>query len=231
MINRNLSTAFAGNKLIVTGYPRNDRITARRPSDPIFNTRKLVYMPTFRGENSTEDSDSRINRLLFESGFNISEIDKFLLKRNLELTIRLHPSNKLNTTNLMAIERTTTIKVSPPEIDIYDIINDFDILITDYSSIVFDFILSGKPIIHTEFDLHEYITDSRELYYSFDDICLTPEITRWSEVFGFIDKIESHGLSTEYMRKYKNIAKDSNYFFDNNSSDRVYKSTLELITK
>ena len=52
--------------------------------------------------------------------------------------------------------------------DINDILPVADILITDYSSVIFDWLLLDKPIIYYTYDQDEYAGD-RGLYYSFDE--------------------------------------------------------------
>lgn len=228
-VSMNLSSAFAGNNIVLTGYPRNDKISQSCRLPVSSCAKKIIYMPTFRGKNSTRDSDSEINRIFLQSGFLIPEIDNRLREQGLELIIRLHPSNKLDRSYSDAIEKSTSIKISPSHEDIYEKLEEFDYLITDYSSIAFDFILSGKPIIHAGFDIERYISNSRELYYPFKDICLTPEIKNWKDIFTFIENTEKKGVSIEYATKYRDLAKRSNKFFDGKSSNRIYIKVLETI--
>ena len=52
--------------------------------------------------------------------------------------------------------------------DINDILPVADILITDYSSVIFDWLLLDRPIIYYVYDRDEYAGD-RGMYYSFDE--------------------------------------------------------------
>lgn len=52
--------------------------------------------------------------------------------------------------------------------DINDLLLVTDILITDYSSVIFDYLLVNKPIIYYAYDLEEYSAD-RGIYYDFED--------------------------------------------------------------
>lgn len=52
--------------------------------------------------------------------------------------------------------------------DINDLLLVTDILITDYSSVIFDYFLVGKPVIYYVYDLEEY-SAGRGLYYDFED--------------------------------------------------------------
>ena len=54
--------------------------------------------------------------------------------------------------------------------DINDLLIVCDVLITDYSSLIFDYLLLDKPIIYFAHDLEEYTqTGGRGLYFDFDD--------------------------------------------------------------
>ena len=52
--------------------------------------------------------------------------------------------------------------------DINDLLLITDVLITDYSSVIFDYLLVNKPIVYFTYDLDEY-EDNRGLYYPFEE--------------------------------------------------------------
>lgn len=228
-VSAHLSTAFAGNRIVITGYPRNDKIRIGTiNSDPI-RIHKVIYMPTFRGVNLSRESNDSMNKLLRSSGFEVKTLDQFFSSRNATLTLRLHPSNTLDKEFIGEISKCTHIKISTSDEDIYDLIDQYDALITDYSSIFFDFMLSGKPVIHAGFDLDTYLLDSRALYQSYDSVCLTPEIDNWTDIMKFIDQMSFTGLPSEYIEHYKLICNKHNYFRDNMSSARVAFSAMQAL--
>lgn len=52
--------------------------------------------------------------------------------------------------------------------DINDLLTAADVLVTDYSSVIFDWSLLNKPIVYFVYDIDQY-TDSRGLYFDFED--------------------------------------------------------------
>ena len=56
------------------------------------------------------------------------------------------------------------------EIDTQELLLITDILITDYSSCYFDFLLMDRPIIHYAYDYDYYNDDDRGFYYSLEDV-------------------------------------------------------------
>jgi CDP-glycerol glycerophosphotransferase (TagB/SpsB family) len=68
------------------------------------------------------------------------------------------------------IEKLSNIRILDNEIDIYPLLPLTDCLITDYSSVCFDYALLRKPIIFYPFDYDDYCTNSRHLYFNYTDI-------------------------------------------------------------
>ncbi|WOL29970.1 CDP-glycerol glycerophosphotransferase family protein [Pseudomonas fragi] len=219
-VSANLKTAFRS-KVSVTGYPRNDSIDPGSISGAKRDIKKIIYMPTFRGVNSTASSNLMLNNILISSGFDVNIIDRNLSACDATLTLRLHPSNKLSEELKASIESSINIALDESGQDIYALLNQYDVLISDYSSIVFDYMLSGRPVIHAGFDSEEYVKTSRSLYHPYSSICLTPEIRNWTDVFAFIQSIQSSGLSAEYIEKYNTILTSSNYYRDQDSCKRI----------
>ena len=125
----------------------------------IYDKKIIVYMPTFRDNRSKDFSffdDSifaDITKLGKDCNFVVIEKSHFVdNKRGKELTNR-------NDT-IMAINN----------IDSQVLLCAADILITDYSSCFFDFLLRDKPIIHYIYDYDYYRDDDRGLYYNFDEV-------------------------------------------------------------
>ncbi|KKM95643.1 hypothetical protein LCGC14_1186140 [marine sediment metagenome] len=56
-----------------------------------------------------------------------------------------------------------------------------DLLITDYSSVYFDFILVKKPVILFPYDLDEYIK-SQNIYFKLEDIAVGPIVKNGKEL-------------------------------------------------
>ena len=59
--------------------------------------------------------------------------------------------------------------VAPAIIDTNELLSVVDVLITDYSSIFFDFLATGRPVLYYIYDLEDYQRD-RGLYFSMDDM-------------------------------------------------------------
>lgn len=170
-------------KIIKTGFPRNDVFLKKNIcSEGVI---KAIYMPTFRG-NVGDDFD-----LFTKYGFDAELVDNKLHKNNVHLYIRTHPVNKPTDQMLNKIKACKNIHVSNID-DIYEEISDYQFLITDYSSILFDFSLLGREIIFAPFDYEEYLSKNRDLYLDYFEFIDNKYCRDWSDV---IDQLVNNSYS------------------------------------
>jgi len=135
----------------------------------------ILYAPTFRDDGS----DSRILEIVDWTDF-----DRFLGDHNSILVIKPHPYS-----TLASMPKFNNIFVADPHTDIYPLLRHADILITDYSSIYFDFLLLDRPIIFFCYDLEDYIRRNRELYFDYDDITPGHKARTYSDLKRAIDDV------------------------------------------
>lgn len=163
-------TAFLANDDIIKilGSPRVDSLYHDFKNQYIFieedynNIKKfkdsgkkiLIYMPTFR------DTGKDISGWLKSD-----KLKEFLNQNNAVLVCKLHFDDK----SLLAYQISDKIYVMHNNSDIYPILKYSDLLITDYSSVAFDYLLLDKPILYYTPDLEEYQKQCREFYTSYSN--------------------------------------------------------------
>ena len=207
--------------IVITGYPRNDIFLDAITENKTYNTyKKLIYMPTFRGSaNSYFDVFLKYN-------FNINTLDEFLTKENMKLDIKLHPFNKPSDDVISQLKSSKHISFLEDD-DIYEVLAEYDMLITDYSSIYFDYLLSDRPIIFAPFDKNDYLKNDREFYYNYDSVTPGPKAMNWDDIMDEIQKFKKDPLLFEKERKY--IKDKFHQYQDSQSSKRVYEAIWNLI--
>jgi CDP-glycerol glycerophosphotransferase len=222
LVSKSLQSAFAlsENEVAITGYPRNDALFA--VADENSGRKKIIYMPTFRGKIG------EIVDFFTSYGFDIDLFEEVLSGCNAELWIRLHRYNQPNQAMLERIERSQYIHMYQKS-DIYEDLSKFEILITDFSSVYFDFLLLNKPIIFAAFDFDNYINKDREIYYNYDIVTPGPKADNWSEVLSLLKK--SLQNPQEFSAEREAICDTFNLYKDNKSSDRVFNSIIRLLNK
>lgn len=118
--------------------------------------KKVIYMPTFR------DSDPNYITKAFP---NWEEFNRFCIRNNIIFYVKVH-----RVTPLPQNRDFSNVKFLDSHLDVYPILGLFDILVTDYSSIMYEFALLNKPILLYTFDMEEYIRNSREIHQQFIDL-------------------------------------------------------------
>ena len=104
----------------------------------------------------------------------------------------------------------------------YDEINDLyivsDMIITDYSSVFFDFANLKRPMIFFMYDIEEYKNKLRDFYIDLDELP-GPITVNNDELIDVIENIEKY--NKKYKSKYEEFNKKYNYLDDGNASIRV----------
>lgn len=106
-----------------------------------------IYMPTFRG---TSDSVEEAAYVQLVKDY-LSRIDAGLGDRQL-LLVKLHPFVQ----SLLDLGSYRHIRPFPEGYDTYEVLNACDVLITDYSSVMYDFASTGRRILLFAYDLEDY---------------------------------------------------------------------------
>ncbi len=153
-------------KYYIAGYPRNDYLFKENGLTNLnylletkLQGKIVLYMPTYR----SVDSRGETNKTLFGyPDFDMNRFRTFLSENDITFLVKLHPNDEqliLGNIPDNVNDRVILIKsddLEKKKMDLYKIINAVDLLITDYSSIYFDFLLLDRPIIFTPMDLDEY---------------------------------------------------------------------------
>lgn len=214
----NFKNIFQSKEFLNFGYPRNDIFFQKEENlDFLFCDRfilkiilknkdkKIVlYTPTHREDNSK----------LF---LNFDSLHEKLKDLNILFIIKLHPF-ALEFYSKIEEKKYTNIFFHNAYGDIYPLLKYVDILVSDYSSIVYDFLLLNKPIIFYIYDFNEYIRNV-SLLFEFDDY--SPGIKVYSQE----ELIKSFVLEDTYQEKRENIRDN---FFDN-KKQLASKKILDII--
>ncbi len=157
----NLSSA----QCVLAGYPRNAVFLNKKRAEeirkkeaPDYN-KVYAYMPTWRGAIGKIDKD--VNDIVKEY---LDELDtKF--KDDEILFVNLHPI-AIKNLDLTCYKH---IKKFPAGYETYDFLNCTDCLITDYSSVFYDYAITGNKCVLFAYDEEEYFAD-RGVYMSLSDL-------------------------------------------------------------
>lgn len=152
--------------IVLTDYPRNTAFFNEDLRNQIIQDlaldgkQLLAYMPTWRGTSRNANIDAQK-----ETTIKILEDLDERLSDDQILFINLH----FLIGNSIDISHLKHVQMFPKQYETYDFLNVCDSLITDYSSVFFDFAVTGRKIILYAYDLEEYMAD-RGTYFPIEDL-------------------------------------------------------------
>ena len=137
-------------KVLTNSYPRYDPLFNGdyKRIDFNNNAKRVLYAPTWRHY-------APIRFFPFES-FRMEDLQDFLSKKNIIIYIRVHPRFEEKIDIDFSKYKNIQLFSGKNYPDINEYLNNFDALITDYSSIFYDFMILDKPIFYFAYDLSDY---------------------------------------------------------------------------
>lgn len=154
---------------ILGGYPRNtaffDPESESRIREEMGLTDKKIYayMPTWRGTVDKVGVSKNDIYLMYY----LYEIDR-LLNDDEIFYMNIHPM-AMHANNKAEVKKLKHIRNFPQKYETYDFLNMADALVTDYSSVFFDYACTRKKIVLFPYDKEEYLCD-RGMYMDMDDL-------------------------------------------------------------
>lgn len=231
------SKVFASHDFVHSGYPRNDVLvsgvkdkrTLAMVEMPIYehikknNFQTIIYMPTYR-ENSFASNPIDFDKL------NI-----FAKESNLFILIKLHPFNDLDYFDKLDDSRfhfhknySERILFYPTGKDIYPLLHESALLITDYSSIYFDYLLLDKPIIFFVYDKDEYTTTRGDFMLDFESS--TPG-TKCITFDALLEAIQNNLLNDTFKQDRLVLRKKLFETHHSNASEMLEKALTDLVDR
>lgn len=205
---------YFGN-VLETGYPRNDRLKTHSPEDrqrireslgvTDSKTVLILYAPTWRDYKRTATGNWDL----------VSYLEPDIkLPSGFQIMFRGH-TNTHNVNSAKAAGSSLDVTRYP---DVTELYIAADVLITDFSSVMFDFSVTGKPIIFLAPDLERYRAE-RGFYFDFEAEAPGPILSTEAEVIEALGKLPE--TAKTYQSAYKHWQSKFNGLEDGKASGRV----------
>lgn len=171
---RAFAQCFHARSIIACGYPRNDVLYggAAYPAQLVslnvdlialeqLNQHRLeggkvvLYAPTFRKERGSPFAEGWID---------LAALSELAGCSNIVIALKLHPVMR----GTSVVSQFPGIVSISPESDVYPLLAEVDVLVTDYSSIYFDFLLLDRPIVFYAYDYENYVANDRSLLFDYE---------------------------------------------------------------
>ena len=213
-------------KMLEIGYPRNDILINRNNAEDIdeikgrFNIPKdkkiILYAPTWR-DNQYHDN----NEYKFATEMDFDKMHKEL-GDEYTLIVKFHYLVK---ENIDWSRYDNFVIECDAEWDIQELYLISDMMITDYSSVMFDYSILKRPMIFFAYDLDNYKNNLRGFYFDMFEEVPGPICQTNEEMIEFIKNYTEEDYQTQFGERYKKWSEKFNPFDDGNASKKV----IELI--
>ena len=203
-----------------TGYPRNDLLSGPRRDEVRAavraglgieeGTRVVLYAPTWRDDLVFEGKGERD----FHLPVDLEDFSKRLGGDHV-LLLRLH---NMVSGRLESIEGLPVRDVSSHP-DIAGLYLAADLLVTDYSSTMFDFAITGKPVLLFTYDLADYRDRLRGFYVDIEEIAPGPLLSTSTELIDAIADLDA--VSAASAERYRVFRETFTSLEDGHATERV----------
>lgn len=176
---------------------------------PEIGGRKIIlYAPTFRGDS--------IDKSYIKNMMDIEEMSR-RLGDGYVLLIKQHPL----TADAFRIRNDGFAFDISKDVAIETALCAADLVITDYSSLIFEYALLERPMIFFAYDLAEY-EDARSFYFGYEGFVPGEIVNSTEEIIGEIRRLETD-FDVERIRRFR---QDYMCACDGKSTERIIKTVL-----
>ena len=209
--------------VVESGYPRNDVLSSparhgirdqvRQKLDVTEDVRVVLYAPTWRDDATHASGSSSCD-------LDLAELVRLLAPGTVVL-LRLH----------RLVRKRLTL---PPGGLVRDV-SDFpdiaalylasDVLVTDYSSAMFDFAVTGRPMVFFAHDLEAYRDDVRGLYVDLEDVAPGPVVRTTAEVAAVLRDLAA--VASSHVDDYQAFVEQFCPLDDGGATDRVITAVFD----
>lgn len=211
-------------KLLENGYPRNDILLHTKRDDIVeklinrgisINEHKkiILYAPTWKGV-SFERAEMDLARYDEFCDYLYEHIDT----EKYQILIKPHPM----VYKQLSKRKKRSGRYIPQSIDTDELLSVTDVLVSDYSSIFFDFLLTDRPIIFFIPDLESY-REYRGVYFGLHELP-GPYSGEMGDIAGWINRAET--LRSEYGSAYNKMKTWSCEFDDGKVTEKILKAVF-----
>lgn len=224
-------------QIIVEGLPRNDQLFReydsinRIYSDADSFRKIIIWAPTFRHHKRKERIDCDFNFPLgipiFYSAKSLETFNAFLEKNNVLMILKPHPAQDMDVIidlKLSNIRILVNSQMEKADVQLNELLAQTDALVSDYSSIYYDYLLLDRPIAIT---LDDYTAYGEQMGFVFEntlDVLAGAHVYSEKDMYGFVQQVIND--EDPFRKDREAIKKKVDCYCDDKSSYRVTEFIL-----
>jgi CDP-glycerol glycerophosphotransferase (TagB/SpsB family) len=214
----------------VTGLPRNDEIF--HPGNELLKIcdrteykKVVLWMPTYRNarfrHTGLDGDENEFGLRVFVDKY-MNKVNRELADKNILLLIKPHPMDRMSENGFSQLSNViffTNDDVDSKDIEMYRLLAETDALISDYSSVIVDYLLTDKPIGIVAGDIEQYGSNRGFVLNPVEDYLPGPILRDIDEFENFLLNIDA--ISDSWCEKRKYLKELFHKYRDDKSAGRV----------
>lgn len=232
-------------KMIFCGFPRNDYLNKENNSLEKFDFDKfnkvIFWLPTFRQRKDSSknkkvtDFEMKVHGTgipSIETAEDMQKVNTYLKALNCLIVLKPHPAQDMSVVSEKGLSNFFIINdatLKEKGVQLYELLGRCDAMITDYSSVYYDYLLTDKPIGLTVGDIDEYIAKRGFVYKNPLDILKGVHIESTDDLISFIGEISNGTDSAKDERT--NVKNMIHTVTDGSSAQMVGDYIIEQLGK
>ena len=224
--------AFRAERFEEAGYPRNDVLLRQPTRDDMIGADATLYghvarlkkngwkilmvMPTFRDGGGGPIEEGMLD---------LGRLHEFGARHKVFTILKLHPYVGLRFSGHLP----ETMQVAEAASDAYPLLRLADALLTDYSSVYFDFLLTDRPILFYPYDFERYVSRDRELLFDYGDMAPGPMAKDPETLFAALSAVLVQDEDA-YARRRRALADLSFRYRDGQAAKRLGEYIVRRFT-
>lgn len=137
----------------------------------------------------------------FDGPLDLDALSRFAVERGIVFVLKLHPFVK----QAAGSGPFKNILVCEPTSDIYPLLREMDVLITDYSSIFFDFLLLDRPVVFFPYDLDDYLATDRSMYFDYHEMTPGPKCVSQADLLDALSTLRAASGTDTYAAERQRV--------------------------
>lgn len=217
------NSGYKENVLCNIGMPRFDNLVDQSNKLP---TKQILFMPTWRVKYTNASETDFVKGDYYHACKELLESDELIefLEKN-DMNLMFYPHIEMQKYVHLFLPKSRRIVICDASSAIVeDLLLNSSILITDYSSVFFDFAYMFKPVIYYQFDNGENEQATSKRWFDFEKDGFGPICKNSTDVVKFLYELKDAQLNTQYQKRVNDMFPVR----DKNNSERVYQAIMRL---
>ncbi|MFK4886444.1 CDP-glycerol glycerophosphotransferase family protein [Lactococcus petauri] len=218
---------YSEDEVAVTGLARWDSYCDKTHIIP---HKQIFIMPTWRKWMDGMSREQFLETPFYKEYSKLlasSTLKKVVLENNARISFFLHPYFK-NYVDLFDIDDSFIDKYGYLDVDMGEEIQKSSLMISDYSSVLWDMFYLDKPVIFYQFDQEDYLV-SEGTYMDYETELFGDVVFDVEALIQSIREVITNNFEIE--DKYKEMRSDYFTYIDQNNSERIYEVVQQLESK